>query len=177
MSYPLYLLICFIYILAGRYIMERFFPYQKLNIRSKIISLLAVLGTMAGLLYLGIIYIPTQIFPREGLAKGIITRFSKGGKAGTIYEYKYTLDRVYVGGGNQPDENLRIGDTIDVIYDKDDIPMPNSFGYGPEPGSYLAYTRYKHILGDWCVHGKYKKYLDKIQNSKNSKSKYLGELP
>ena len=178
MSYPVYFLIAFAYIIIGRYLVDNFFQWGKIGTTTKIISTSIILGTGLALLYLGLVYIPTQVFARQGLAKGVISGFKNGGRLGTYYEYKYALDRVYEGGGNFYGENIfEIGDTIDVIYNRDDIPMPNSFGYGPEPGSYLAYTRYMHIIGDWSVRKEYKKYLDKIQSSQGSKSKYLGVMP
>jgi hypothetical protein len=123
-------------------------------------------------------YFGTTTFAREGITKGVLRRYQMDTKSGSYFTYSYTLDREYVGYTDAL-EGLKLGDTIDVIYDLSDSTRPYSGGFGEEPPSYSAVSRYVPILGIdyWAFKMKYKKYLDKIKSSKDSKNKYLGILP
>ncbi len=156
--------------------LNTFVPYDKLSKKVKVIYGISCISFVLGTFLILIISIATPTFSNEGITKGVLTRYQSDTKSGSFFYYKYKLDKEYIGNTSYL-KNLAIGDTIDIIYDKTDSTHPYNGGWDDSPPSYSAFSRYYSLIGDWGYDIKYKKYLDKIKKSGNSKSKYIGVLP
>jgi hypothetical protein len=158
--YPIYLYSVF-------YISNRLFPFDKLSIWGKIVSSITFLGFFIAPIFIIVALMMTQPFSREGLAKGIIVGsydFQRGRNSSSEYKYIYKLEEVNYGTAELTHhKDIDIGDTIDVIYDLDNV-----------TNSYPAFYNYTESLG---LRKSYKKYWDKIASTKGIKSKYVGTLP
>jgi len=156
--------------------LQKFIPYNKLSRSIKVIYGVSVIAFIFGTIFILVISIDTPTFSNEGLTKGVLTRYKDDTRSGSFFWYKYKLDREYIGSTSYY-KNLAIGDTIDIIYDKADCNRPYNGGWDDSPPSYSAFSRYYSIIGDWGYNTKYKKYLDKIKKTGNSKNKYVGVMP
>lgn len=147
-----------------KYITDRSYFGTKGTKKISIISLLAVLYFIP--VYVFFYYFYGVKFSNQKLTKGVIADYHEYKRTSSIFIYKYHIDGVDSSfeGYLAVNEYLHVGDTIDVIYNADDI----SESFTPSD----KYVPFTDFIG-WNY--KYKKYLDKIKNSGGSKQKYLGE--
>jgi len=138
---------------------------EKRSIVFKFLYFIILLSLLFSPLFIAKIYFNSRTTSHEKLVRAVIDHESIGNRSNAYYFYVYNLDRRLIGSTTWND-SLQIGDTIDVFYNAEN-----------EEESYSAFTRYYPITEKWGIHMKYKKYWDKVNESKRKMSKFVGTMP
>ncbi len=107
-------------------------------------------------------YLNLRTFSKEDMTTGVLVHLEKHTKAASVYRYEYKLGDSVFDGYIKADKYLELGDTVDVIYNKES----RSYSYSPSDKCYP-------LIGNFGFNMRFKKYLDKVQ-TENSQHKYIG---